>query len=294
MSTSSQFWNNVQYAPIGGLRFAYQVFGEGLAGEPWVLIRGLGTQMTEWPSALIEGLVARGSPVLAFDNRDSGLSSGFEAAGTNAAAYALSDMAGDVLGLLDHLGWERANVLGASMGGMIAQLLAARSPSRICSMVSVMSSSGGTGLPPPTPEAAQVLTATPSSKASIDETVELVLAGRRLLAGRGYFVSDEERRPLVRAAVERSWRPDGVVRQLRAVMACGSRLDDLAGIRVPSLVIHGDDDALLPLEHGADCARAIPGARFEVIEGMGHDIPASLVPSLFGVLDAFLAGSPSE
>ncbi len=278
-----------RHAVIGGLSIAYRVFGESAPGEPWILIRGLGTQMIEWAPALIEGLVERGSPVAVFDNRDTGLSSGFEDRGTEAAAYPLLDMAGDVVGLLDHLGWARANILGASMGGMIAQLVAAREPERVCSLVSVMSSSGRPGLAAATPEAARVLTAAPPAGSSVDDKIELMLAGRRVLGGCGFPVSDDERRAQVRQAIERAWRPDGVVRQLRAVMASGSRLEDLARIRVPALVIHGDDDCLLPLEHGVDTAAAIPGARLEVIAGMGHEIPVTLVPRLLGILDSFRA-----
>ncbi len=278
-----------RHVAIGEVSIAYRVFGETAPGEPWVLIRGLGTQMIEWAPALIEGLIERGSPVAVFDNRDSGLSSGFEDSGTEAAAYPLVDMADDVVGLLDHLGWERAHILGASMGGMIAQLVAARTPERVCSLVSVMSSSGRPGLAAATPEAARVLTAAPPAGSSVEDKIELVLAGRRVLGGRGFPVSDDERRAQVRVAVERAWRPDGVVRQLRAVMACGSRLDDLSRIRVPALVIHGDDDSLLPLEHGADTAAAIPGARLEVIAGMGHEMPASLVPHLLASIDRFRA-----
>lgn len=250
-----------------------------------VLIRGLGTQLIQWPPPFVERLHARGFGTVRFDNRDVGLSQKLDAAGAPdpasvlsgaaRAAYLLSDMADDVLGVLDALSIERAHIVGISMGGMIAQIFAATRPEQTRSLVSVMSSSGAPGLPGPTPEAAAVLTGRPDGP-DPEAIIAHGLRTRRVLASPGYPTPDDALREQVVAAFERCHHPAGVARQLAAVVASGSRVELLRAIRAPSLVIHGSDDPLVPLEAGRDTARHIPGAELRIFEGMSHEIPPGL------------------
>lgn len=265
-----------QFADLKETRICWDTRGDS-AALPLVLVRGLGTQMIEWSEVLLERLVADGHFVILLDNRDVGLSSGFEEAGTTAAAYSLGDMAGDVAGLLEHLGIESAHIAGMSMGGMIAQRMGLDFRSRTRSVISVMSSSGRQGLPAPTEEAAFYLTATPENDDE-DSVVELAAQGRKVFDGGGYPVDIETHREMLRASYRRAYRPDGVARQLLAVWADAGRPEALASLNVPTLVIHGTDDTLLPLGHGVDTANSVPDARLEVVEGMGHAIPDSLAP----------------
>jgi pimeloyl-ACP methyl ester carboxylesterase len=259
----------------------------GDADQPTiVLIRGLGTQMIQWPTSFVEHLLARGFGIVRFDNRDVGLSQKFDASGTPDlaavlggradAAYLLSDMSEDVRGVLDALEIERAHIVGMSMGGMIAQIFAATRPERTRSLVSIMSSSGAPGLPGPTPEAAAALTSQPDRPAERESILENSLASRRVLGSPGYPTGEEDLRAQVVAAYERCYHPQGVARQFAAVVASGSRVEQLQTVRAPSLVIHGCDDPLVRLEAGRDTARHIPGAELTVFDGMGHEIPPGL------------------
>jgi len=256
----------------------------GAAANPAiVLIRGLGTQLIEWPSALLDGVVDAGFRVVVFDNRDAGLSSECPVE----PPYRLEDMAGDVVGLLDHLGIDRAHVFGISMGGMIAQHVALRSPHRVRTLISVMSSTSDPSLPQPSPEMrARLVETAPDEEALIALNAE----NRAVFGSPGYPESLAERLGAARAAHERSHRPDGVARQMRAVIADGSRRDRLRTLTVPTLVIHGADDPLIPLAAGRDTAAAIPGARLEVVEGMGHNIPQALAPRIVALVAAFARG----
>ena len=262
--------------------------------SPLILIRGLGTQLIHWPSALLEGFVAAGFFVITFDNRDTGLSTKFDAFGpvqadrvyadiaagrTPNIPYTLSDMAGDVVGILEALSIARAHVLGISMGGMIAQVLAAEQAGRCLSMTSVMSSSGNPSIPFGSPQVRAKLLETPTDTRR-KGIIEHSLDGEKLWASPGFPRSDDDRRAEIAAAYDRCYCPDGVNRQWAAARASGSRVELLKTIATPSLVIHGTADTLLPIEHGEDTARHIPNAAWQSIEGMGHNLDGDIAQLL--------------
>ncbi len=277
-----------------GIDIAYDEFGDPKA-PALLLIMGLGTQMIAWPVPFCEALVQRGFRVLRFDNRDIGLSTKFDhvgpvdVAGAFAKAmsgqpvdapYTLDDMAADAVGFMDALGIARAHVVGASMGGMIAQVVAAKYPDRTRSLVSIMSSSGAPDLPPGKPEAIGVLLA---PRPDADDREKIIAHGMnvyRVIGSPGFPTSDAELRAKIEQATDRSYYPVGVGRQLVGVLASGSRVDLLKTIKVPSLVLHGADDPLVPVEAGKDTAKHIPGAKLTIIPGMGHDVAPGLVPIL--------------
>ncbi|CAN5336466.1 alpha/beta hydrolase [soil metagenome] len=277
-----------------GIEIEYELFGpEG--GAPLLLIMGLASQLTRWPMALVERLVGEGYRVIRYDNRDIGLSSGFDTAPTPdlptvfaalakgqdpGAPYLLSDMADDAAGLLDALGIARAHVAGVSMGGMIAQMLAAQHPAKVLSLVSVMSTTGNPAVPPATPEAQAVLFSRPE-KTDIDSLTEHALKSQIAIQSPAWPVVADEVRPRLRADIERAYHPAGVLRQMIAVIASGDRREALKTITAPTVVLHGADDPLVRLDGGRDTAATIPGAELRIVEGMGHDLPA-------GVFDAFV------
>jgi pimeloyl-ACP methyl ester carboxylesterase len=261
-------------------------------GEPVLLIMGLGMQLIAWPEALVEHLLARGHRVIRFDNRDAGLSQGFDACGVPNLAvaalrwwlrlpvrspYALADMADDTVALMDALGITRARVCGASMGGMIAQHLAARHPDRVSHLTLMMTSSGARRLPQARPHVRGALLARPKR-----QDTEAVVAHLEhlfhLIGSPGHRPAPDVLRQRLRASVERAWRPAGTARQLAAVAADGDRTPLLRRIQAPTTVIHGRDDPLIPPACGEDLARHIPGARLELVVGMGHDLPDALLP----------------
>ncbi|MCX7258439.1 MAG: alpha/beta fold hydrolase [Polaromonas sp.] len=273
-----------------------------------LLIMGLGMQLIAWPPELVQGLVDAGYRVVRFDNRDAGLSQHFDALGTPSLLwaslkyrlnwrikppYSLQDMAADALGVLDALQIERAHVVGASMGGMIAQRLALLAPQRVLSLSSLMSSSGARGLPGPRPEVARAMLKRPASN-SIDAAIDYAVGVLKSVTGPGFPVSDAALRERARAAVSRSFYPDGVVRQMVAVMADGARADALAQVAVPTLVLHGKDDPLVPFACGEDTARRIPGARLIGIDGMGHDLPSGVVALLLPALMPHLSAAAAR
>ncbi len=263
-------------------------------GEPLLLIMGLGMQLTAWPPELVDALVARGFRVIRMDNRDAGLSEGFDQRGVPNLAvgalryflrlsvpsvYTLADMAADALGVLDALGIARAHVCGASMGGMIAQHLAARHPERVLSLTLLMTSSGSRRLPQPRAHVRRALLKRPSGARPEDVVAHL----ERLfhLIGSPDFRPDPEVfRARLKASVARSWRPAGTARQLTAVAADGDRTPMLSRIRAPTLVLHGRADPLIPAPAAHDLATHIAGAQVELIDGMGHDLPLPLLPRL--------------
>ena len=260
-----------------------------------VLIMGLGMQLTGWPDAFCQALVARGYRVIRFDNRDCGLSARVTgkkranlALAMAAAAlrlpvrtpYTLEDMAGDALGLMDRLGLQRAHIVGASMGGMIAQVLAAKFPQRVLSLTSIMSTSGNRRVSKPTKPARKVLLARPADPKNTDAVIEHMVEMFGVIGSPGYPSTPDELRQRIGRSVRRAYYPAGVARQLLAVIAAGDRRRQLRGIAAPTLVIHGADDPLVPLAAGRDTARHIPGASLLVIEGMGHDLPEALMPRL--------------
>jgi len=259
-----------------------------------LLIRGLGTQLSQWPEPFLDALAER-LHVITFDNRDVGLSQKLDAAGTPELApllaaasagqtpevpYRLTDMAADCVGVLDAFGIERAHVFGMSMGGMIAQLMAAHHPERVRSLTSMMSTSGEPDVPPATPEAMAVLTSQPERPDDRECVIEHAVWGRRVIGSPGFPDSDEDVRAELSQAYDRCNHPGGIVRQMAAVVAAGSRADVLRSITAPTLVIHGSEDALIHPEGGRSTARLIPGAALEMIEGMGHDLPRALAPRL--------------
>jgi len=283
-----------------GIGIEYDTFGSPDA-EPVLLIMGLGTQMTAWTAGFCESLAQRGHYVIRFDNRDIGLSTkldhlpvpghlGFLASllfrRPVKAPYSLADMAKDAAGVLDALRVPAAHVVGASMGGMIGQLMAYHHPERVRTLTSMMSTSGERGLPRARRDVTrQVFMSRPPAN-DREALIRHLVRTRKLIASPCYPRSDEEWREVVVAALERSFYPPGFGRQLAAIIADRSRASRLRQIRVPTLVVHGKDDPLVPVEHGVDTARHIPGARLEIIDGMGHDLP----PPLDDTLTSLIAG----
>ncbi len=259
-------------------------------GPVILLIMGLGMQMVAWPKSLCEGLAARGFRVIRFDNRDIGLSTRMPSAPPLATAammaraylrlpvrppYTLNDMARDAVGLMDALRIDRAHMVGASMGGMIAQILAIDHPERLKSLTSIMSSPDR---PIPRPNVLRaVLRPRPRSR---EATVRRMIGFFRLVAGSQYPPTDAELRARVEGSISRSYRPDSFTRQLIAIQTAPSRVGKLRRVRAPTLVLHGDDDPLVPLSGGKATAAAIPGARLRIVPGMGHFLPEALVPLL--------------
>lgn len=295
-----------------GIELEYDTFGRRSA-RPLVLVMGLGAQMILWDEEFCETLAARDFFVVRFDNRDVGLSTKFDHAGmpdvfravqkaaTNQpvdAPYTLGDMADDTVYLMAALDIERAHVVGASMGGMIAQTLAIRHPERLLTMTSIMSTTGNPEVPPATPEALRVLlTPVPSER---EAYLERSLRTWRVIGSPG-FPFDEER-VLARAArsFDRAFHPAGVARQLVAIIASGNRKRALRSVTTPTLVIHGDADPLARVEGGRDTADAVPGAELLIIEGMGHDLPRGAWVRIIDAIDAHAsrvqprAGAPRE
>ncbi len=278
-----------------GIRLNYDVFG-GKSDPAIVLIRGLGTQMSEWQPDLIEGLQAMGLQVIVFDNRDVGLSEKLADRGCPAfadvisgqaeAPYTLSDMAADVCGLLDGLEIEQAHILGISLGGMIAQVMAAKFPARVRSLLSVMSTSGSPGLPGPSDKALEAFNA-PVAK-DYESLVQQAAESKVVFGSPGYPESLEQRLIDARAAIDRCHYPEGVARQRLAVASQMDRSTLLQEISIPTTVIHGEADALIPVQCGEDTARLIPGAVFNSVPGMGHNIPRSLVPEFLNLVKGHL------
>ncbi|KQX39305.1 alpha/beta fold hydrolase [Variovorax sp. Root434] len=265
-----------------------EVDDTGGEGRPVILlIMGLGMQLVAWPTGFVQQLVEAGFRVVRHDNRDIGLSQGFDHAGVGnvvwetirhrlglpvRSAYTLQDMTLDALGVLDALGIERAHIVGASMGGMIAQRMAATAPQRTASLVSIMSSSGARGLPGPRREVASMLMRRPVGRdeaALVAHSIRLL----RLIQSPAYPQSDEELAARLTFSMRRAYRPAGLMRQMLAVGADADRPQVLARIQSPTLVLHGDADALVPIACGEDTARRIPGSQFVAIPGMGHDLP---------------------
>jgi pimeloyl-ACP methyl ester carboxylesterase len=270
-----------------------------------LLIMGLGMQLIAWPPALVQGLVDEGFYVVRFDNRDSGLSQRFDELGTRnllweglkfklgwplRPPYSLKDMATDALGVLDALQIAKAHVAGVSMGGMIAQRLALLAPERVSSLVSIMSSSGARGLPPPTPAATRAMLGRPANQ-SVEAVVEHTFKLLKTIGSPGFPYDDAVLRERVTAAVQRSYNPQGVVRHMVATAADSARAAALASITAPSLVVHGKADPLVPFACGQDTARRIPRASLEAIEGMGHDLAPGVVERLLPLLVAHFKNS---
>ena len=270
-----------------------------------LLIMGLGTQMTAWPEELVNGLADSGYRVVSFDNRDIGLSTILKGAKSPNllwamfasrfglplnVAYTLTDMAADAVALMDGLGIAKAHVVGASMGGMIAQIVASEWPDRVLSLTSVMSSSGAPGLPGPSADIRKQMLAPRLSNPTRDQAIE---AGVKIIKAMSY-PSDPARAPdafevMAGQAFDRSYSPDGTKRQLAAIIADGSRVERLRAITTPTLAVHGGADRLVPLACGQDVVRHVADARMEVIDEMAHDLP----PSQIGRMTELIVGHVS-
>jgi pimeloyl-ACP methyl ester carboxylesterase len=277
-------------AKTSRLVMTYEEFGNPNA-PAMLLIMGLGMQMHAWPDDFCLALADKGFRVIRLDNRDAGLSQKF--ADTRAphpvklmlrsrlglkikVPYLLHDMAEDTVSLLDYLQIESAHIVGASMGGMIAQLVAANFPERSMSLTSIMSSSGARSLPQASVKVLKQLTRKPG----IGEDAYLANAKRtwRMISSPAYTVDEDALNQRLLGAYRRSHYPQGISRQMAAIIASGDRSAQLKTIRVPTLVIHGQDDVLVPVQAGIDTAKKIPNARLELIPGMGHDLPKALFP----------------
>ncbi|GAB3436287.1 alpha/beta fold hydrolase [Massilia solisilvae] len=287
-----------------GIRLAFDTTGDPKA-VPLLLIHGIGMQLTAWPEEYVDGLAELGFYVIRFDNRDCGLSTKFEQAGTPnlmlswlktkigwpiSLAYTIDDMAEDAVGVLSALGVARAHVVGVSMGGVIGQLLAARHPGRVLSLTSIMSSSGRRGLPEPSREVRKVVQQALAKPPDFDTAVEQSIAVLRKIGSPAYPTTEKQLRRRVARQLRRNCCPGGAARQWLAVTAAGERRDLLAQVKSPTLVIHGAADPLLALAHGIDTAQLIPGARLEIIEGMGHDLPAQLAERILALIDEHAHG----
>jgi pimeloyl-ACP methyl ester carboxylesterase len=280
-----------------------EVDDTGGEGRPVaLLIMGLGMQLVGWPQDFVQALVDAGFRVVRHDNRDIGLSQGFDHAGTGnivwesirqrlglqvRSAYTLQDMARDSLGVLDALGIKQAHVIGASMGGMIAQHLAAEAPDRVTSLVSIMSSSGARGLPGPRSDVAAMLLRRPLGGGEA-ELVAHSIRLLRIIQSPAYPQSTEALTERLTFSMRRAYRPAGMFRQMLAIGADARRPELLPRIKCPTLVLHGEADALVPMACGLDTAKRIPGAKFVSIPGMGHDLPPEVCAILAHHIAPFL------
>ncbi len=262
-------------------------------GEPLVLVMGLGMQLVAWHPELVAMLVARGFRVIRFDNRDIGLSQRFDHLGVPnlaldsiryavgmkiSAPYTVADMADDTAALLAALGIGAAHICGASMGGLIAQQLAVRHPERVKSLTLIMTSSGSRRLPGPTLKVRSAMISRPADPNDVRSVIEHYVKLYRLIGSPGYPASDEYLNERLGMSVRRSYRPQGTARQMVAIAADGNRSPLLGQIKVPTRIIHGKADPLVPVAAAHDLATRITGAKIDVIGGMGHDLPVPLWP----------------
>ncbi|MGY1608585.1 alpha/beta fold hydrolase [Geodermatophilus sp. SYSU D00700] len=278
----------VQTTRAGDVELAYETFGSP-EDTPLLLVMGLATQMIGWPDDFCRMLADRGLYVVRFDNRDIGLSTHLDAAGApdvlavmggdhSRVAYRLADMAEDTAGLLDALGLDSAHVVGASMGGMIAQSLATRHPDRVRSLTSIMSTTGDPAVGAPAEAALGVLLAPPATDR--ESAVQRAVDTYRVIGSPGFEFDESGLRERAGLSFDRAYNPAGVARQLAAILASPDRTADLARVAVPTLVVHGAEDALVNVSGGRATAAAIPGAELLVVEGMGHDLPREVWPQL--------------
>ena len=295
-----------QIARANGIDICYEIFGDANA-EPMLLIMGLGAQMVLWEDDFCERLAARGFRVIRFDNRDIGQSGKLHGGKRLtplellklrvfripvAAPYRLLDMAKDTVGLMDGLGIKSAHLVGASMGGMIAQEVALSFPQHVRSLISIMSTTGNPKVPPPTREAAAMLMAPPPATKA--EYIERFAQTWKVLRV-GSFPEDEARdRARAERCFARGLNPAGVGRQLRAILASGSRKARLHAVKAPTLVIHGTVDPLVRPEGGKDTAASIPGARLLMIEGMGHALPIPMWPQIIDAIARHAHGAAAK
>lgn len=273
---------------------AIEVEDSARSGEPLLLVMGLALQLVAWPDDWLAELRRYGLRPIRFDNRDIGLSQGFDQLGVPSLAwaalrhrlrlpvrapYTLADMAADTVGVLDALGLESAHLCGVSMGGMIAQHVAARYPQRVRSLTLMMSTSGARHLPLPTPAVRRALLLRPRTD-DREATAAVMQQLLTLIASPAHPPEPQQLRERIERAMQRAWHPAGAARQLLAIVADGDRTPLLARIRAPTLVLHGRDDPLVRVAAAHDLAARIAGARVETLAGWGHDLPAALLPRL--------------
>jgi pimeloyl-ACP methyl ester carboxylesterase len=286
----------VQTTRVGEIELAHETFGSP-EDTPLLLVMGLATQMIGWPDEFCRMLAERGLYVIRFDNRDIGLSTHLDHAGApdvlavmggdhSRVAYRLADMAEDTAGLLDALGLDNAHVVGASMGGMIAQTLAIRHPERVRSLTSIMSTTGDPAVGAPAEAALGALLAPPATDR--ESAVQRAVDTYRVIGSPGFEFDEHGLRERAGLSFDRAYDPAGVARQLAAILASPDRTADLARVAVPTLVVHGAQDALVNVSGGRATAAAIPGAELFVIEGMGHDLPRAVWPELVDRITALV------
>lgn len=285
---------SIKHASCGDVELAYETFG--VAGNPpLVLVMGLATQMLGWPDEFCEALADSGFHVVRFDNRDIGLSTHLDEAGTpdlsplfagqpiTTAPYSLADMADDTIRLVDAIGLGRVHLVGASMGGMIAQEVALRHPERLLSLTSIMSTTSP-NVGPPTPAASAALFIPPATTES--EAAERAIAVYRVIGSPGHPLDEVALSARAQESFRRANDPAGVARQLAAIHASGDRTERLRRLGVPTLVLHGEDDPLVQVDGGRATAAAVPGARLVTWPGMGHDLPRGIWPDVIGEITA--------
>jgi pimeloyl-ACP methyl ester carboxylesterase len=275
-----------QYAKVNGLDIAYETFGDP-ADRPIVLIMGLGTQMIAWPDDFCEALADAGHYVVRFDNRDIGLSTHLKdapkpsplkvALKREAPAYTLEDLADDTTGLLDVLGLGSVDLVGASMGSYIAQTVALRSPERVRRLTLIMTTTGSRRVGQPAPQLWAQLLKRRNVK-SREDAVNFSVSTFRLIGSPGFPFDEEHFATIAGRSYDRGYNPAGYFRQLGAVVAQGNRTKRLKKLNVPTLVLHGLADKLVPPSGGMAVAKAVPGAKFVGFSGMGHDLPRQLRP----------------
>jgi len=291
-------------ARTNGIEIEYECFGAAEA-EPVLLVMGLGAQMIGWTDEFCERLAGRGHRVIRYDNRDVGLSTKFSDSDHDTVmeafakamsgqpvktAYQLSDMAADAAGLLDALDIASAHVAGASMGGMIAQALTLDFPDKVATLTSIMSHTGEPGLDPASPEAMQVLLK--PAPVGRDAVIEQALETWRVIGSPGFPFDEARIRERAGRSFDRCHHPAGAERQLVAITASGSRREALGGVTTPTLVVHGEDDPLIPVAGGRATLAAIPGAKGLFIPGMGHDMPVELYDTLVDAIHEHAAAHP--
>jgi pimeloyl-ACP methyl ester carboxylesterase len=280
-------------AQVGDVELVYETIGDP-SGEPLLLVMGLGMQLIHWDREFCELLAERGYRVIRFDNRDAGLSTKIRAPVPNVmrlmagiparVPYLLKHMADDTLGLLDHLEIERAHVAGVSMGGMIGQTMAIRAPERLMSLASISSTPGDRRVGTPKLRVWSVLMRrAPQNR---DAYIEYFVRVFRMIGSPDYPADDERTRAVAAATYDRCHYPAGTARQLSAILASGARTAELRDVELPSVVIHGEADPLVPLRAGIATAKAIPDAELVTIPGMGHDLPRELWPKFVDAIAA--------
>jgi pimeloyl-ACP methyl ester carboxylesterase len=288
-------------ARVGGISLCYETFGSAHC-PPMLLVMGLGSQMILWDDDFCRRLAAEGFWVVRFDNRDVGRSTILREAGvpkqwqlavrdSRAAAYSLQDMAGDAVGLMDQLGVGAAHVVGVSMGGMIAQVMAIRYPERILSLVSIMSTTGNRRVGQPLPRVAlRMLRSAPRER---EAYIESHLETYRTIGTRGVDFDEAGKRARAALSFDRGLHPSGSARQMAAIVTATDRTKSLSDVRVPTSVIHGDRDPLVNVSGGRATAKAIPGARLIEIPGMGHDMPREHWPQIISAITETAASAGS-